>query len=280
MDSVRARIAELSRAVAEGRLALAEIAAISADELDAIYETAVMRLDVGRHADAARMLAALVVLYPFACEYWRAYAIALELLGESAAAQRARSMVRSLDPGTPEELVRELLGDHAVDEPTNPRIAATPEITAVVDLGELSPHSGSALTDSTEPRIAMPPVPLSEQGTATRSMNDRPEVTVTAVPDAPMAQAEPTERIHWPIEQEPTALNVRPGVSTQPRPIKRERSVTALVDRRPRPMESGGDTARIDRRFRHRVVESPLPVDDSLTAIMRRRKGLPLGEDA
>ena len=279
MESVRARIKELSRAVAEGRLALAEIAAISADELDAIYETAVMRLDVGRYADAARMLASLVVLYPFACEYWRAYAIALRLLGETAAAQRAQAMVRSLDPGTPEELVRELLGDHKVDEATNPRIETKPEITAVVDLGDLSPRAGTAPGESTEPRIAMPPVALGEHGTTTHSMIARPEITVTAVPTTPMVQVEPTERIHWPIEDEPTALNVRPGVPTQPRPIKRERSVTALVDRRPRPIESGGDTAKIDRRFRHRVVESPLPVDDSLTAIFRRRKGLPLGED-
>jgi hypothetical protein len=279
MDSVRARIKELSRAVAEGRLALAEIAAISAEELDAIYETAVMRLDVGRYADAARMLASLVVLYPFACEYWRAYAIALKAPGETAAAQRARAMVRSLDPGTPEELVRELLGDHKVDEPTNPRIENKPEITAVVDAGAISARAGHAPSETTEPRIQVTPVLLGDHGTTTQSMTGRPEITVTAVPSTPMVQVEPTERIHWPIEDEPTALNARPGVPTQPRPLKRERSVTALVDRRPRPIESGGDTARIDRRFRRRVVEGPLPVDDGLTAIMRRRKGLPLGED-
>ncbi|MEZ0311898.1 MAG: BTAD domain-containing putative transcriptional regulator [Myxococcota bacterium] len=279
MDSVRARIKELSRAVAEGRLALAEIAAISPDELDAIYETAVMRLDVGRYADAARMLASLVVLYPFACEYWRAYAIALKLLGETAAAQRAQAMVRSLDPGTPEELVRELLGDHKVDEPTNPRIENKPEITAMVDLGDISPRRG-APGETTEPRIQVTPVRLGDHGTTTQSMTVRPEITVTAVPNAPMVQHEPTERIHWPIEEEPTALNIRPGVPTQPRPMKRERSVTALVDRRPRPIESGGDTARIDRRFRRRVMETGPAADDSLTAVIRRRKGLPLGEDA
>ncbi len=277
MESVRARIAEISRAVASGRLALAEVAAISPDELDAMYETAVMRLDVGRYADAARMLASLVVLYPFACEYWRAYAIALNQLGEKAAAQRAKAMVRSLDPGTPEELVRELLGDHKVDEPTNPHIDMKPETTAVFDVVDVSP-SATGTGETTEPRIHVRPAPLGD-ATVTQSMTARPEVTVTAIPDAPMVQLEPTERIHWPIEDEPTALNARPGVSVQPRPIKRERSVTALVDRRPRPIESGGDTARIDRRFRRRLTESPLPLDDSLTAIIRRRNGLPLGED-
>lgn len=277
MELGPARLKELSRAVAEGRLALAEIAAISPDELDAIYETAVMRLDVGRYGEAARMLAALVVLYPFASEYWRAYAIALKHLGEEAAAQRARAMVRSLDPGTPEELVRELLGDHKVDEATNPHIAAPVEKTAVFELRDVTPRGGHASDpEHTEPRIAHSPMPLGE---VTNTQTMAPEITLTSVAAPGAVPLEPTDRIHWPIEDEPTALNRKPGVPTTPRPQARERSVTALVDRRPRPIE-GGDTARLDRRFKRRITESAVPFDDSLTAIVRRRKGLPLGEDA
>lgn len=277
MDKVRARIKELSRAVAEGRLALAEIAAVSPEELDAIYETAVMRLDVGRYADAARMLAALVVLYPFAHEYWRAYAIALKNLGEHAAHRRAQAMVRSLDPGVPEDVMREMLGGHSVDEATNPRIDNLPEVTAVNI--ELSAHTlvgrDPTTAETTEPRIM--PEPFGGESTATQSLAGRPEVTVTAVAGV-MVPVEPTDRITWPIEDEPTSLTRTPGVSTTPKPLARDRSVTALVDRRPRQLEPS-DTARIDRRFRRRVTESIVPLDDNLTAIVRRRKGLPLGED-
>ncbi len=278
MELGPARMKELARAVAEGRLALAEIAAISPDELDAIYETAVMRLDVGRYAEAARMLAALVVLYPFAIEYWRAYAIALKHLGEDAAAQRARAMVRSLDPGTPEDLVRELLGDHKVDEATNPHIVAPVESTAVFELRDVAPRTRHASdSENTEPRIAHAPHTSGEVTQTTQAMS--PEITLTSVAAPATAPLEPTDRIHWPIEAEPTSLTSKHGVPTTPRPQARERSVTALVDRRPRPIE-GGDTARIDRRFKRRITTSPLPIDDSLTAIVRRRKGLPLGEDA
>lgn len=277
---IHSRLKDLARAVGEGRLALSEVAAVSPDELDAIYETAVMRIDTGRNADAARMLAGLVVLYPFAHEYWRAYSVALKNLGELVAARRAQEMVRALEPDPSEELVRELLGETGAAEPTNPGIQAPAEVTAVKIVLGPDTRADSSAGEITEPRINMPPIPVPLGGDAstTLSLHGRPEPTVTITAAAGPAP-EPTERFVWPIEEEPTALTKRPGVPTTPKLMRKDRSITALVDRRPRPMESGGDTARVDRRFRRRVVTGPAPINDNFTAIVRRRKGLPLGED-
>ena len=72
-----AQIAELTDAVARGRLALAEVAQISADELEAIYELGAQRLDADRIVEAETIFAGLIALFPFSACYWRAYGIAL-----------------------------------------------------------------------------------------------------------------------------------------------------------------------------------------------------------
>jgi hypothetical protein len=303
MDAVRSRLRELAQAVAQGRLALAEVAAISGDELDAIYETAVMRLDTGRAAEGAKMLAALVVLYPFAHEYWRAYAVALTRLGERRAAVRAKDMARALAPNQSAALAAELLGETGHLETTNPNIdgRAEPTAPAIAALGEITRTDiPSAATDAANQwrshgkrasgtRVAGAaevtdvhidaPVAFADETTGTGPQRAEPTQPIAG----PRRGAEPTHpgiepitepRITWPVADEPTSTP-----DATPRPLVFERSMTAIVDRRPRPIEAGSDTARIDRRLRRRVQSSPLQYDDSLTAIVRRRTGAPLGED-
>ena len=265
MDSVHSRLVDLTQAVAQGRLALAEVAAISGDELDAIYETAVMRLDTGRPVEGAKMLAALVVLYPFAHEYWRAYAIALMRLGERQAAMRATDMARALAPNQGAALAAELLGETGHLDATNPRIEGQAEITATnvgapVEITQTDVKRADEVTDA-------------HIDTSTAFAD---EITASGVAEPTQPEARPRRsepRITWPVESDqPSAPEVTPRLAVP------ERSMTALVDRRPRTMEHS-DTARIDRRTRRRVQPAPLHYDDSLTAIVRRRAGAPIGED-
>ncbi|MEE8410367.1 MAG: BTAD domain-containing putative transcriptional regulator [Myxococcota bacterium] len=98
-DTVARQHAELTDAVARGRLALAEIAAIPPCELDAMFELGAECLDTGREEDAVDLLAGLVALFPYTARYWRAYAIALHRCLELERARAAYEAALLLEPG-------------------------------------------------------------------------------------------------------------------------------------------------------------------------------------
>lgn len=92
-------LADLTDALARGRLAIAEIVGMTAAELDAVHAMALARLDVGQDAQAAELLAGLVALFPFSPRYWRAYGVALHRLRGFAEARRAYDAALALEPG-------------------------------------------------------------------------------------------------------------------------------------------------------------------------------------
>ena len=96
--------AHLTDALARGRLVPAELAAISPPELEALFEHATARMEVGQEEEAVALLGALVALFPFAPKYWRAYGIALHRLLDLEKAARAYSASLVLDPGHNESL--------------------------------------------------------------------------------------------------------------------------------------------------------------------------------
>ncbi len=85
-------------ALARGRLALAELAAIPPVELAALFETGAQLLEVGREHDAAELLGCLVALFPFSARFWRGYGVALHRLGELNRALGAYEASRLLEP--------------------------------------------------------------------------------------------------------------------------------------------------------------------------------------
>jgi hypothetical protein len=90
--------ADLTDALARGRLTLAEVAAIPPSELDALYELGAQCLDTERDAEAVDLLGGLVALFPFAAAYWRAYAIALHRCLELERARAAYEAALLLQP--------------------------------------------------------------------------------------------------------------------------------------------------------------------------------------
>ncbi|OGR09640.1 MAG: hypothetical protein A2341_00310 [Deltaproteobacteria bacterium RIFOXYB12_FULL_58_9] len=89
---------ELTDALARGRLAPAEIAHITASELDAVFELAAQCLDARRDNEATALLGGVVTLYPFSARYWRAYGIALHRGLEIDRARAAYDTALALDP--------------------------------------------------------------------------------------------------------------------------------------------------------------------------------------
>lgn len=109
---------DLTDALARGRLAIAELAGMTSEELDAVHGMALARLDVGQDAQAAELLGGLVALFPFSPRYWRAYGLALHRLRSFAGARRAYDAALALEPGNETTLglrgeVLAFLGDHA-----------------------------------------------------------------------------------------------------------------------------------------------------------------------
>lgn len=316
----------LARALREGRLALAEVAGITTGELDAIFETAAMRMDLGRADEAARMLGALVVLYPFGAEYWRAYAVALSAIGNTEAAERARAMAVAIEPVAEQH---EPTVTSATAETTSPLITNTSPLierdptqpTTTQPSPQLSPQRLSPVVS--QPRVATPPAETTQK-TATHALTPswRGSTTTTAPPeqspevedasrdgapgaDYAPARAEPTQptALHGkrPAADAPQRLP-RGGAEVRPRPTRssspaaadrttwpsdaediierprKERTVTAVIDSYR--AHDAQEEARLERRMRIRDAAGFDPHDENLTAIIRRRAGLPPLGDA
>jgi len=97
MDATQ--LADLTDAVARGRLTLAELATLNSEELDALHAVAVARLDTGRHDDARILLAALTTLFPYRARFWRTFGVALQRCGDLHHAVAAYDAALLLDPG-------------------------------------------------------------------------------------------------------------------------------------------------------------------------------------
>ena len=99
MTDVAAPILDvLTDALARGRVTVAEAAGIAQRELEAWFELACVRLDTGRYADAATLLAALVTVFPYSGKYWRAYGIALHIGMQLRRALAAYDIALKLEP--------------------------------------------------------------------------------------------------------------------------------------------------------------------------------------
>lgn len=283
----------LTQALREGRLALAEVAGITSRELDAIYETAAMRLDLGRADEAVRMLGALVVLYPFGAEYWRAYSIALNALGDEAAALRAHAMAESIEPTPPPP---EPTVTNASAEPTETNYKS--ELTQPSADDARLVAMGTQVTSPTE-TMGAPPKPVAPREPILPPESTAP--TATMAPRAPKApapyvrQGPIIDKFERPEGTQPTATIVRPEKleprrtvtmpkatwpSDEPdeieRPAKRRRPDTAIID--VYRLRDSEEDARIERRMRTRAAAGFDPNDKEHTAIIRRRAGLPLGD--
>lgn len=89
---------DLTDGLARGRLCIGEIASISPEELDAIFELGAQRLDTNRNHDAVDVFAGLIALYPYAAKHWRAYGIALHRVMRFPAATAAYQAALLLEP--------------------------------------------------------------------------------------------------------------------------------------------------------------------------------------
>ncbi|MBC7792086.1 MAG: hypothetical protein H7Z43_00130, partial [Clostridia bacterium] len=186
-------------------------AGITPNELNAIYETAAARMDLGRAGEAARMLGALVVLYPFGADYWRAYALALQTLGDMDGARRATAMTLLITPVAEVERTVTIVG---------------PERTA--------------------------PTIIDAEHTSPTITTQRPSAAAVFATWPPTDDADQIDR----SRMEPT--------------------VTSIVDSyRTVPVE---DDARIEKRMQARAEAGFNPNDENMTAIIRRRIGLPMND--
>ena len=77
---------------------MGEIAGISPEELDALFELGAQRLDTERNHEAVEVFAGLVALYPYASKHWRAYGIALHRVMRLPAALAAYEASLLIEP--------------------------------------------------------------------------------------------------------------------------------------------------------------------------------------
>ena len=241
---------ELVAAVRAGRLALAEVAGITGSELDALYETAVMRLELGRPDEASRMLGALVVLYPFAAEYWRAYAEVLTATGNLPAATKASAMADILAPQpTPPEPTSPTITGLIRPEPTQPTqtqtVGSRPEPTQPT---QTQTRTAGHRPEPTQPtQTQTQPAgnrPEPTQPTQPQTVGNRPEPTQPTQTQTVGNRPEPTQPTQ-PMAPRPPTAPTRPTASTEP-----SRTSGPTAPRRPteptRPTEPIRTTASTD----------------------------------
>jgi tetratricopeptide (TPR) repeat protein len=91
---------ELTLALARGRVALAELVDVCAEELDALFEQGARLLDAGQNDAACSVLAGVAAMFPYCARYYRGYAIALHRAGRYREAVGAYSAALALQPGS------------------------------------------------------------------------------------------------------------------------------------------------------------------------------------
>jgi len=286
-------LADLIDAVARGRLALAEVGGITPAELDALYELAAARLDVGRNREAADILAGLLTLFPYAARAWRAYGVALHRLLEIEPARRAYDAALLLDP---DELTARCYRGEVL-------LYLGEKAAARVDLELAARSSDPTLRRRAVELLALlgpldrwePPRPASTPAPAPVDRFVMPDQTPLPLSPSRFTDAEPTE-ITQVLRREVTAVfaPAEPTSSAPPAaPARHDTAITstAIIRRGPGPRPSRGtSTALIPGRGPHDPSEevtatstkapgAPEPREITHTAIIRHRYGLPVGED-
>lgn len=92
-------LSNLTDGLARGRICIGEIAGISPEELDALFELGAQRLDTDRNHEAVKVFSGLVALYPYSAKHWRAYGIALHRVMRLSAALAAYEASLLIEPG-------------------------------------------------------------------------------------------------------------------------------------------------------------------------------------
>lgn len=267
--------ADLADALARGRLCMAEVADIRPAELNALFEVGARRLEHGAVEDAVQVMAALAMLFPYSAKYWRGYAVCLHRQGtlEQAAAAYRAAVLLDPDHGMSQCYLGEVLvqlGDSAglayvraasqsADESARARAtvllrALQPQVAPAEPPGAVQALS----VEPTDPLFSAEdgrPLPLQDGRFSVddgRALRPTPE----PVTDRMFVAAAPRE-----VTGTDTAL-----VPLSPAPAKlrdnSQASVTAQVDRRPRPAPQ---------------PSRPPPVLP--TAWRRRKQGLPLTDE-
>jgi hypothetical protein len=298
---------ELCDALARGRISLAELAGITARELDAVFALGTDCLEQNRDADAATLLGGLVSLFPFDARYVRAYGVALHRLSDWPAAKAAYLAALAMQPGhalTSCHLGEVLLGlgDHAAAREALTLAAGDSAVAprAKELLRRLEPPSflttaaettGKLTSGETSQRFVLRdarPLPLATSRLA--ALEHGP------ISEAQLMSDETSASMRRPVEldrDETTATATMPAAPAVRRFARQVTDTALLPDRqgasgpvaKARPDEST-DTAQIHRRRestdtaqverRARAERSP---EVTHTAIIRRGSGLPLELD-
>lgn len=288
---------DLIDALARGRLAPAEVGGLTPRELDAIFAVAAQRIELGRAADAADMLWLLVTLFPYSARYWRGLGVALQHLADAARARAAYDVALMLEPrdlttrcyraevlaalGELAEALRELRVVAAGDDAAlATRAQALLTLLPASTAGSETTQTGTVTRTHATGRFRLPDgrtlplgssrfVPLGDEPTAPLAEDTSVTARFYAVLDDTVTNVAAPEPL-WADQTEPRG----------PSPLRREPTETAIVDRRPRPLEDR-DTARIERRFRGPAAPAASVRAEitEVTAIVRRRLGVPISGD-
>lgn len=318
-QAISALLNELTDGFARGRLTGAELAAISPEELDTFFEIGAQRLDAGHHQDAMEIFAGLVALYPYMAKFWRGYGIALHrllllrralaayqaalllepdhlhtlcyageahvYLGEFEAAQAALLPVSQGSDTSLRQRADNLLAVVAalLGEPPDPPIAAPQPEEPWLE----PPKAGSDGSEKTLTFVMADgrPLPLtpSRYNTPTAARPPTAEEEVTMVFGRPLPADEITQTATDFIAEVVALSDPLDGfdedgpgreflldstLQIAMPAAKKERTLTAIIPGRPR--------ARVEARQK----KAPRPPGAEITAVVRRRRLIPLTYDA
>lgn len=246
-------LADLTDAVARGRLTLAELAAVAPDELDTLFAVAAERIDHGRIDEGRVLLAGLVALFPYDARYWRAYGIALHRTEDHESAVFAYNAALLLQPHHPMTLcyrgeVFALLGDTErarhdlrATQALNDRAASERAARIEAALSRALPPAPRATTEPT-PAEAFTlddgrTLPLaSSRAVDTLETTTMEEVTRTARIFAPAAMRlwhESTDVFERSAASEPTTPAAAPETTVPTAAPTRHVTQTAIIPGRP-----------------------------------------------
>ncbi|MED5465098.1 MAG: tetratricopeptide repeat protein [Myxococcota bacterium] len=226
--------ANLTDALARGRLCIGEVAGVNSEELDALFELGARHLDSGQNQDAVSVFGGLVALFPYTARHWRAYGVALqrtELWKEALGAYRAAAL---LDPDHLETRCYQaevMLHLNQADQAR--KLLEEVQTSPSPELAERAASVVQHLPDepSAPPEPPQGPAPAAETSPETQphlELDDgRPlPLSPGAFEAATSAEAPPEPIDHW-----EGLLPSRPAVS-DPVPLPPEQSHTAIVARR------------------------------------------------
>lgn len=292
MNSPLSQIDQLSLftdAIARGRLCLGEVAGISPEELDALFEFGAQRLEANRLEEAIPVFGGLITLFPYRATHWRAYGVALHRSGRFPQAEVAYRAALLLHPGHLPTLLyqgevllmlaeaaqaRALLEEVAAS--SAPRLAATAR--RLLDHIEKLPPAETSPT----PAPATPDLPEDLPPESTSPYFELPDGRSLPLHPSPF-QEEDTLEGPTPIQSAPDVVYHGPPAPTPHSPPVKERTQTAIVPRRSlRKREDTSaraeNTAILPRSRVSRSLKSgePLSTEGTETAVVKRRSHQPL----